>query len=185
MLPRPSAQEVREHYTSGLSTRQVALITGYCPTYVHKLCRDIIRDKKHAAMLRRPATSRHPRSSRAAARKLVERHLGRTLNRLEHVHHIDHDYTNNDLGNLEVKNAAAHSRDHNTKWVDSDGNLIPRSRRPNRIAWKKEWERKNVTQRLCAWCSIEFSCAKRSPQRTCSHSCGTFLFWYERGKDAS
>ena len=44
--------------------------------------------------------------------RVMELHLGRRLHPDEVVHHKDHNRQNNDLHNLEVKQAAAHSRDH-------------------------------------------------------------------------
>lgn len=48
-------------------------------------------------------------------RHIMEVHLGRTLARLEYVHHKDHDKSNNTLDNLEVMPASEHSPHHNTK----------------------------------------------------------------------
>lgn len=45
-------------------------------------------------------------------RFVMEKKLGRRLNRNEHVHHKDEKKRNNALGNLEVKSPAAHVRDH-------------------------------------------------------------------------
>jgi HNH endonuclease len=51
-------------------------------------------------------------ASHVAARKIVERKLGRELARNEHVHHRDHDFTNNDEANLEVLSASEHMKYH-------------------------------------------------------------------------
>lgn len=48
-------------------------------------------------------------------RYLMEQHLGRKLQRLEYVHHKDHDKSNNNLSNLEVVPAAIHTPYHLTK----------------------------------------------------------------------
>ncbi len=44
-------------------------------------------------------------------RHVMEEHLGRKLSSNEHVHHIDHDRTNNDISNLELLSC----RDHHCK----------------------------------------------------------------------
>lgn len=48
-------------------------------------------------------------------RFLMEQKLGRPLKNYEDVHHIDGDFTNNDLSNLEVKIHGEHQREHSTK----------------------------------------------------------------------
>ena len=45
-------------------------------------------------------------------RHVMEKHLGRKLDRTEHVHHIDGDKTNNVLENLEVLLGSEHRRRH-------------------------------------------------------------------------
>jgi hypothetical protein len=48
----------------------------------------------------------------AESRMLMETHLGRLLDRKEHVHHIDCNPANNALGNLQVMAAGDHIRLH-------------------------------------------------------------------------
>ena len=48
-------------------------------------------------------------------RLVMERHLGRLLNKNEIVHHIDGNKTNNNISNLELMTNADHSRHHRLK----------------------------------------------------------------------
>lgn len=54
------------------------------------------------------------------SRWLMEQHLGRQLERTEHVHHRDGDKTNDVLENLEVVPAGEHAAHHArpTEWVE-------------------------------------------------------------------
>lgn len=45
-------------------------------------------------------------------RLVMEKHIGRSLNRNEHVHHIDHNKSNNMIENLELLDAGAHLTKH-------------------------------------------------------------------------
>lgn len=51
-------------------------------------------------------------------RWIMEQHLGRQLERWEHVHHIDGDHLNNTLENLEVLSNADHQRKELAQWKD-------------------------------------------------------------------
>lgn len=46
------------------------------------------------------------------SRWLMQEHLGWTLDRSEHVHHINEDFTDDRIENLEIKSASRHSHDH-------------------------------------------------------------------------
>ena len=103
----------REYYRWGLSIRQVAKMVGFNYGTVGYWVKDIRRCKSLAAILRVEPKSVHWRSSRAAARKKMERHLGYKLEFNEIVHHLNDDYTDNRLSNLTVLNRSDHSRMHN------------------------------------------------------------------------
>ncbi len=47
-------------------------------------------------------------------RAVMEAHLGRKLDTKEHVHHRNHDRTDNRLENLELMSASDHAREHFT-----------------------------------------------------------------------
>lgn len=144
MLPKPSRiKKVRVPYSilvplfdSGLSTRQIAEQIGLSSSRVHKMLHDIGlgRPKNEAAILRQPATSKHWRSSRQAARKIWERANG-AIPPNHHIHHIDGDYTNNALENLECIHSIEHAYLHHPK------NPVPRHLRPERQAYMKEYLR--------------------------------------------
>lgn len=53
-------------------------------------------------------------------RHVMEQHLGRTLTRREHVHHLNHDKQDNCLENLEVVDIAEHNRKHTTERWQAD-----------------------------------------------------------------
>lgn len=57
-------------------------------------------------------------------RWLMEQHLGRPLRRDEHVHHRNHDKTDNRLENLELKPGRVHVQEH---W--QEGHYEPRVQR--------------------------------------------------------
>ena len=90
-------------------------------------------------------------------RVLVENSIGRLLDRGEHVHHKNHDKSDDALGNLELLSASEHGRLHGTR------------------------ERKTPDVVLsCEWCGVQFHVEgrnykvhSRNPRRRfhCSRSC--------------
>jgi hypothetical protein len=69
-------------------------------------------------------------------RAVMEKHLGRYLDRTEQVDHKDKDKTNNDISNLELKKLGPHQKDH----VDSGNHFWKTSPRT-----KKNWGRKKAS----------------------------------------
>ena len=53
---------------------------------------------------------------------LMEKKLGRKLNRNEQVHHKDGNPLNNDIDNLEIKLLGSHQKEHSTKYFDKEVN---------------------------------------------------------------
>ena len=49
-------------------------------------------------------------------RYIMEKSLGRKLTRDDHIHHIDHDRSNNDLSNLELLSCREHHQLHISKY---------------------------------------------------------------------
>lgn len=124
---------IKQLYTSGLSTRQIAERLGAGKTTVAKICSGM-RDRIEAVKLVcKPAPPTHWRTARNQARKIMEQHLGRKLDRTEHVHHKDHNWLNNSLDNLEVMDIVEHAKLH------KPANPIPRHLRPERKAYMKAY----------------------------------------------
>lgn len=130
-------------WQQGLSSRQIAKATGMSKSHVHKLLlkAGYVRSKSAANIIRQPSTSNHWRSARTAARRIMERHLGRKLRTDEHVHHIDEDYTNRSLSNLEVLDAERHYDLHYPY------RAIPYEQRETRRAYKRRYNA-NAPKRL-------------------------------------
>lgn len=158
-------ERIRQLYVQGLSTRQVAKQVGYSYSYVAKLCAPVARSREEAAILRQLATSRHWRTCRQQARRVVERHLGRKLKREEHVHHKDGDYTNNALTNLEVLSARDHAHRHRPP------NPVPRHLRPNRRAYMQNYFARTTVRVRCVVCGQTFDRGKYAKRRSCSKPC--------------
>lgn len=169
---------VRELYRFGYSTRQVSRITGWAKSYVAVLCQDILRKRIfRPPKIRLPKEeSTHWRTNRAKARKIMAKHLGRKLETQEHVHHINHDFTDNRLENLMVLLASEHAKHHHPK------NPIPRGQREHRKEYQKSYflNAKSITED-CVICGGKFLKNKYSAIKTCSNSCGTTLSWRTRG----
>lgn len=194
MLPKPSRiRKVRVSYSvliplfvNGLSTRQIAKQGGLSSSRVQKMLYDIGlgRPKSEAAMLRQPATSKHWRSSRQAARRLWERANG-PIPEGHHIHHIDGDFTNNIIENLACIEAGQHTRLH---WTQGDiptkygyGDPTPRHLRAHRKEYMAAYSERTVEERVCGECGISFVTSIYSPATTtCSHSCGAKKSWRKR-----
>ena len=141
-------EHIRSLYLSGLSSRKVAKMVGYSYSYVDKICKDIRRSKREANKPAVTTQSKHWRTCRAFARRLMERHLGRKLRTREHVHHLNGDFTDNRLENLQVIDVTEHCHVHRPP------NPVPRWLRPKRKEYmrsylKKYWRRKNAAQAPC------------------------------------
>ena len=109
---------VRGLYRGGYSTTTIARLL-HEPSHgaVQWMIRDIARPRNDAISLSKPPKSMKPGASRQRARGIMRRKLGRPLRTTEHVHHRDHDYTNNAPENLELLPAGEHIRHHeNWKW---------------------------------------------------------------------
>lgn len=123
-------------FDSGLSTRQIAEQLNVSKSRIHKMLHDIAlgRDQSSAAIIRQPAKSNHWRSSRQAARQIWKR-LNGPIPKGHHIHHIDKDFTNNEISNLECLSSAEHMKLHHA----GPEYAIPRHLRPARRAYMKKY----------------------------------------------
>lgn len=134
----PKPNEVIALYKEGLSTREVADLTGIGKTAVAKLIKEagVSRSKRVAAKPTVPhkPESTHWRTMRNRSRKLWIETYGE-IQAGYHVHHIDEDPTNNALSNLELVEA----RKHVSKHSRGPEYHIPRHKRTARKAYMKKY----------------------------------------------
>ena len=117
--------EMQRLYTSLQSTRAVAKHLGVWPGTVYKALRalGIPMRPPHAHPVALPkrgyrtAQVKRPGGSELLHRQIMEAHLGRVLEPVEHVHHIDGNPLNNDLSNLMVLHQSDHFRLHETNYT--------------------------------------------------------------------
>lgn len=156
-------------YREGLSIRQVAEKLGIAESVVSRIVywAGVSRDRLYAVRNRigpvRQTT--HWRTCRQRARRLMEKHLGRKLERWEHVHHINRDYTDNRLENLEVMPNSDHSKHHHP------ANPTPRWLRPERQSYQKNYMESIRVKRNCVRCGREFTTTKYQKGICCSSRC--------------
>lgn len=136
MILKPTKQTIIDLYLTGLSCRQVAERLQISASRVAVIIKKagVSRSRIEAAILRIVPTSKHWRSSRAAARKIWARVNGPIPNGY-HIHHINGDHTDNNITNLECISASEHAKLHHM------GPHIPRHLLPARKQYmKKYWE---------------------------------------------
>ncbi len=108
---KETQRAARELYKRGLSVRKVAAEIGVSKSAVWEWVAAIGRNKEQAW-----AISEHRSFSKRACRKRsrakIARTLGRALTPYEHVHHIDCDYTNTAIENLELLTVTEHVERH-------------------------------------------------------------------------
>lgn len=128
--------KIIELYNSGLSSRQVAeklnLSSSRVAVVVKRL--GLSRDKKTAAILRQPPKSVHERTCRQMARTIWKRVNGE-IPENHHIHHIDGDFTNNNLSNLICLSA----RDHLILHKAGPEYTIPKHKRCQRKVYMKDY----------------------------------------------
>jgi hypothetical protein len=123
--------ELREWFTSGKTTAEIAAIVG-CSTYpVGRALRRLGLRRKAAPRMGAMTGDKNPAwrggrrvrydgyvevwtpdGPRLEHQCVMEQALGRKLVAGEVVHHIDRDKQNNELSNLELTTQSAHAREH-------------------------------------------------------------------------
>ena len=102
---------------------------------------------------------------RKHARDLYEKHHGVKLTRDQHVHHINHDYTDFRIENLSVMSASEHSKHHHP------ANPTPRWKRPERRVYQQKYMSRIRITRSCERCGNPFTTTKYQAGRCCSTRC--------------
>ena len=138
---KPIYDPLEEMYLARLSIRRIAALLKRAKTGVakHVKALGISRPQTYygdsvRGLWLKPA-SRHGRTTRYRARRLMGTHIGRKLSRCEHVHHKDGDCTNNHLANLEIKSASEHISEH-ARGLEY---RTPRHLRPKRREYMKRY----------------------------------------------
>jgi len=106
--------EARRLYAKGLSGRQIASIMSVSKSWVAESIVEA-RGRSIAGVLRQPPTSTRWRSTRAASRKVWERHNELPIPPGHHIHHKDGDPTNTKLDNLQLMSATEHIKLHHAQ----------------------------------------------------------------------
>lgn len=109
-----------------------------------------------------------------------------------HVHHIDHNKSNNDIKNLTLIEKTKHFKYHgkenakNNEWINWAKKNLNENARPKAIEWHKsnegkEWHKKhyeNTKEKLhnkknfsCIFCSKEFFAQVTGKNKFCSNKC--------------
>lgn len=133
-------------YQEGLSTRDIGHRLNIGKSTVAKVIKEAGVGRNHvesANLSKYKYTIDNPthwRTCRARAREIMEKHLGRKLESYEHVHHIDKDFTNLNIENLEVKLASDHVQDHGEERRGPEYG-IPKSQRASTKEYMKKYNR--------------------------------------------
>ena len=125
---------VESLYKSGKSTREVAYQLGISKTRAARIVKELglSRSKEEAAKRIWKEGTVHWRTMRQRARKVWESHHG-SIPKGFHIHHIDHDITNNSVENLELLSAREHAHHHHPP------NPIPRWLRAERREYMRKY----------------------------------------------
>ncbi len=173
-------ERIREMYRYGLSTREIGRQIGLDCGQVYKICSDIARPHVNP-------DSKHWRTNRQRARRIMEKYLGRKLARNEHVHHINENFTDNRIENLEVKSATDHAKHHHPKLPGTNYSRHRDARVKQIAAWRRRnpdkmkamydrWNKSRFHYRhTCDQCSKPFIGLKKSI--FCSRSCSAKSRW--------
>lgn len=136
----PSNDELSKLFYAGLSCRQAArALSNISHAYVHKKWQllGLRRDLSTAIRLANPSVSLHTLATHRRARRIWAQANG-PIPVGCHIHHIDHDHTNNNLENLACMPASEHGRLHSI----GPEYHIPKHLRPKRKAYNRDYMRK-------------------------------------------
>ena len=114
---------------------------------------EAIRQATGRARRSRYITTKVNGRSKLLHRHIMEQHIGRPLDRDEHVHHVNGDRHDNRIENLEVVSAAHHLQEH------------------------AENKRRHPNDKTCDVCGVTFTPhrTKRKRARVCSWACRSVL----------
>jgi len=108
----------------------------------------------------------HPQSGKqgyiAEHRLVMEKHLGRYLEKSEVVHHVDHNITNNSIINLKLYSSHGQHTKHAHPEVYEKARKVSLGRKPINYA---------QTEHTCKQCSNRFMENPNRKKRFCSHPC--------------
>lgn len=140
-------------------------------------------------------TGRYFQSGRKnAAERLLHRRVWSDANGLipegMEVHHVDDDWRNNVLANLELRNISEHRREHQLKRMadpefralalqalrDNSDKAAEWHASPEGRAWhaansKQAWAKKRAVDAQCTVCNRQYQTYFASRSRFCSHTC--------------
>jgi len=130
--------------------------------------------------------SRYP--SAEYLHRAVWKHHNGTIPDGYHIHHKDHDRSNNDISNLEMVEASEHAKHHapHNEWVGSEGNKAQLMEAQEKAkewhrseagrAWhsdnaKKAWKTRVFHKKDCEFCGDEFETPYPKRARFCHLNC--------------
>jgi IS30 family transposase len=172
-IPLKERQGMRALKALGFSCREIGKLFGRA--------RSLVQTNVGKGWEEREAKRGQPRPHqynerwyRWKARKVYQAHHRVKLTRDQHVHHIDHDFTNFGVENLTVMNASEHSKHHHPK------NPTPRWLRPERKVYQQSYMKTIRVQRICVRCGAKFTTTKYQTGLCCSTRC--YLLGRPRGQ---
>ena len=170
-VPERERRAMRSLLALGYSAREIGLLFKRHRTLVQL----IVGRGWEAREAKRGQPRPHQYNARwyyKEARNLYQRHHGVTLHTAQHIHHVNHDYTDNRIENLIVLSASEHARHHHPR------NPIPRWMRTERKQYQRSYMKQIRTiPKKCQVCSADFLTTKYSRGLVCSPACLARYIW--------